>query len=166
MDIQGSCYCGRVHFRAVSRTPYPYMRCYCSICRKSAGGGGYAINIMAEADSLHIEGGQHVGYHHGRIDDTDRPGHLLPSPGKRYFCSHCGSALWVADPRWPQSVYPFASAVDTALPVPPEVVHIMLDFAAPWVQVPKGDNHRHFKRYPDESILVWHQRQGLYQGSE
>jgi len=23
------------------------MRCYCSICRKTAGGGGYAINLGA-----------------------------------------------------------------------------------------------------------------------
>ena len=163
MDIEGSCYCGRVRFRAVSYTPYPYMRCYCSICRKSAGGGGYAINIMAEADSLQFEGGEHLHYHHGRIEDTQRGRQMVASPGKRYFCKHCGSAAWVSDPRWPQWVFPFASAVDTALPTPPETVHIMLDFTAPWVQVPQGEGHRHFQRYPDESILEWHRRHGLYQ---
>ena len=60
MEIKGSCYCGRVNFTAVSKTPYPYMRCYCSICRKTAGGGGYAINIMAQADTFKVEGEAHV----------------------------------------------------------------------------------------------------------
>jgi len=59
-------------------------------------------------------------------------------------------------------VYPYASAVHTPLPVPSEQVHIMLDFKAPWVEVPTGENHQHFKRYPDESIEDWHRRHGLY----
>lgn len=48
MELQGSCRCGGVKFSCLSHTPYPYMRCYCSICRKLAGGGGFAINIMAQ----------------------------------------------------------------------------------------------------------------------
>ena len=39
MRLAGSCHCGRVRFRLESHTPYPYMRCYCSICRKTQGGG-------------------------------------------------------------------------------------------------------------------------------
>ena len=46
MRLEGSCRCGAISFSVDSHTPYPYQRCYCSICRKSAGGGGYAINIM------------------------------------------------------------------------------------------------------------------------
>ena len=45
MRLEGSCRCGAISFSVESHTPYPYQRCYCSICRKSAGGGGYAINI-------------------------------------------------------------------------------------------------------------------------
>jgi hypothetical protein len=30
--------CGAVRFRVRSRHPYPYQRCYCSICRKTQGG--------------------------------------------------------------------------------------------------------------------------------
>ena len=33
----------------VGRTPYPFMRCYCSICRKTQGGGRCTINIMGDA---------------------------------------------------------------------------------------------------------------------
>ena len=39
MKLAGSCSCGAVKFTVASQTPYPYMRCYCSICRKTAGGG-------------------------------------------------------------------------------------------------------------------------------
>jgi hypothetical protein len=67
----------------------------------------------------------------------------------------------VFDPRWPEWVYPFASAIDTPLPKPPEEVELMLDFAAPWADVPEGPRHTHFARYPDESIIDWHRKRGL-----
>ena len=162
MQIEGSCYCGRVRFSAVSHTPYPYMRCYCSMCRKTAGGGGYAVNIMAQADTFEVQGNQHVATHINWVDDDSQPGRLTESPGKAYYCRDCGSALWSGDPRWPQWVYPYASAIDTPLPRPPETVHVMLDFAAPWVEIPRGQGHQHFRRYPDESIEDWHKRHGLY----
>jgi len=161
MKLVGGCYCGVVSFSVMSHTPYPYMRCYCSFCRSTSGSGGYGINIMAEADTLAVEGEQFLSSHHGKYHDkvTDE---LVESPGLRYFCSTCGSPLWAADPRWPQWIYPYASAVHTPLPTPPEAVHIMLDFRAPWVEVPTGVTHRHFDRYPDESIADWHRRLGLY----
>ena len=45
----------------------------------------------------------------------------------------CGSALWLYDKRWPDLVHPFASAIDTPLPVPPRSTHLML-IKAPWVE--------------------------------
>ena len=36
MRLEGSCRCGAISFSVDSHTPYPYQRCYCSICRKSA----------------------------------------------------------------------------------------------------------------------------------
>ena len=54
--LEGSCHCGAVRFSVESTTPTPYMRCYCSICRKTAGGGGYAINIMGRQETLKVEG--------------------------------------------------------------------------------------------------------------
>jgi hypothetical protein len=163
MNIQGSCYCGRVRFSAVSHTPYPYMRCYCSICRKTGGGGGYAINIMAQADTLKVEQDGTLEFHQALTEHEEVPGQMTQSPARRYFCGRCGSALWLADPRWAQWFYPFASAIDTPLPKPPETLHIMLDFAAPWVEVPRGDDDIRFPRYPQESIIDWHKRHGLYQ---
>ena len=60
MRLEASCHCGAVRFSVNSRTPRPYMHCYCSICRKTAGGGGYAINIMGEAGTLKVEGAEHL----------------------------------------------------------------------------------------------------------
>ncbi len=79
MEIEGSCYCGQVKFTAVSHTPYPYMRCYCSMCRKTAGGGGYSINIMAQADTFKVEGEAHAAVHDCWTDDDEHPGKLRTS---------------------------------------------------------------------------------------
>jgi hypothetical protein len=154
MNLKGSCHCGKVKFSLRSRSPYPYIRCYCSICRKTQGGGGYAINIMGEARTLKVRGKKYLGIYRARIDGKK-------SPGRRHFCSRCASALWVFDPRWPENVYPFASAIDTRLPVPRETVHAMLDFAASWVNIPKGKSEVHCRDWPEEAILDWHRRHRL-----
>jgi hypothetical protein len=130
------------------------MYCYCSICRKTAGGGGYAINLGGLSDTLVVEGEENITVYQARI-----VGEL--SPARRNFCSICGSALWVFDPRWPELVHPFASAIDTPLPKPPEKVRIMLNYAAPWCEIPSGENEKHFPEGPDESLADWHHRHGL-----
>ena len=160
MKLKGSCSCGAVTFSVASQTPYPYMRCYCSICRKTAGGGGYAINIMGGAASLKVKGKKSLSAFRARIrDGGSKRGKL--SLARRHFCSKCGSALWVWDPRWPEHIYPFASAIDTKLPKPPEEVEIMLAYAAPWSEVPRGRGHTHFREYPKEGIADWHAKRGL-----
>lgn len=162
MQLDGSCRCGAVRFSVESHTPYPYMHCYCTICRKTDGGGGYAINIMGDGATLKVEGEDNLATWRAPLAETEEGGSGL-SPARRRFCRTCGSALWLEDPRWAENVYLFASAIDTPLPAPPERVHIMLDFAAPWVDVPQGPGETHFARYPEESILDWHRRHGLYQ---
>jgi hypothetical protein len=160
MKLEGSCHCGAVRFTVESHTPYPFMRCYCSICRKTAGGGGYAINIMGDARTLKVRGRGSIGIYRARLTE---PGNKrrTRSSGRRHFCVKCASALWVADPQWPEWVYPFASAIDTPLPKPKEDVELMLNYAAPWADVPTGRGHVHFDEYPDESIADWHRKRGL-----
>ena len=160
MRLEGSCHCKAVRFTVETHTPYPFMRCYCSICRKTAGGGGYAINIMGDADTLKVRGRANVRIYHALLDES-HGARRKRSPGQRHFCSKCASALWIADPRWPDCVYPFASAIDTPLPAPPQDVEMMLDYAAPWADVPKGRGHRHFREYPQSSIADWHRERGL-----
>ena len=38
---------------------------------------------------------------------------------------------------------------------------LMLDYAAPWADVPAGRTHAHFAEYPEESIADWHRKRGL-----
>lgn len=158
MHLEGSCRCGAVRFSLDSPTPVPFMHCYCNICRKSAGGGGYAINLGGDFRTLKVEGEQSVGVWQATIEEGGR---TRQGTARRHFCTHCGTALWVYDPTWPELVHPFASAIDTPLPEAPEKVHIMLDFKAPWVPVPSGPGHVHFARYPEESLEDWHRRHGL-----
>jgi len=156
MLLEGSCHCGAVKFSVESHTPQPFMRCYCSICRKTAGGGGYAINVMGDSATLKVEGEDDVSVYRVKQENGTE------SPLRRHFCRHCGTALWCFDPRWEQWVYPFASAIDTPLPVPPERVHLLLNSAAPWVQVPEGPGETCFDEYPEESIEDWHKCRGLW----
>ena len=149
MKLSGSCHCQSVRFTVESNTPYPYQRCYCSICRKTQGGGGYAINIMGLAKTLTVEGEEHIRIYHARTEKGQ-------SEMERRFCGNCGSALWVYDDRWPDLVHPFASAIDSPLPKAPEIVHLMTDFAAEWVEIERGERHTHFAHYPDKSIEDWH----------
>ena len=104
MLLEGSCHCHAVRFSLQSKTPVPYMHCYCSICRKTAGGGGYAINLGGDAETLTVTGKRHIKVYRARLEDGSE------SPAERRFCNRCGSALWVWDPRWPELIHPFASA--------------------------------------------------------
>jgi hypothetical protein len=158
--LEGSCHCGAVTFRLESAHPYPFNLCYCSICRKTAGGGGYAINLGGDFRTLEVEGDSNITVYRAKNEDPET-GEVTVSPGERRFCRLCGSALWVWDPRWPELVHPFASAIDTELPSPPERTHLMLDFKASWVDTGSDPQDKFFPRYPDESIAAWHERQGL-----
>ena len=157
MKLEGSCHCQKVTFSLESSTPYPYMRCYCSICRKTAGTGGYAINIGGEFKSLKIKGKENISVYQAMIIDR-KTGDTAQSLAQRNFCKHCGTALWLWDPRWPELVHPHASAIDTALHVPPQHVHIMLDSRAAWVEPQIEDEDLQFDAYPDESLAAWHER--------
>ena len=160
MLLEGSCHCRSVTFNVSSRHPYPFNLCYCSICRKTAGGGGYAINLGAEAATLQVTGSDHVKVYMARIRNPEDE-EARQSVAERHFCGECGSALWVWDPRWPELLHPFASAIDSELPEPPERVHLMLDFRREWVPLTPGPGDRLCPRYPDESIAAWHERRGL-----
>jgi hypothetical protein len=159
MQLEGSCHCGAVHFSLHSATPCPYQRCYCSICRKTQGGGGYAINIGGDARTMKVKGGDDISIYHAMMRQSGQRTHA--STAARHFCRRCGSALWLFDPEWPELIHPFASAIDTPLPTPPEHTHLMLDFKPSWVEVNAGKKDKQFGVYPKESLAGWHERLGL-----
>jgi hypothetical protein len=159
MLLSGSCHCGKVSFKLVSRHPYPFNICYCEICRKTAGGGGYAVNLGGEASSLDVEGEKYLSIYKATLVDKDVGPYV--SSAERNFCKACGSALWLWDPAWPELIHPFASAIDSELPSTPEKTHLMTAYKASWVTIANGKEDQLFLEYPDESIADWHKRLGL-----
>jgi hypothetical protein len=163
MQLDGSCHCGAVRFTLESPHPYPFNLCYCSICRKTTGGGGFAINISGAHETLVIEGRENLRVYQAMVQ---YPGESTPhkSPGRRHFCVLCGSHLWMWDPRWPELVHPLASAIDTPLPAPPERTHLLLESKAPWVQPRADPQDKLYQGLPEESIAAWHERLSLVNG--
>ncbi len=141
MLLQGSYHCGAVSFSVNGHGPQPYQRCYCTICRKASGAGGFAINLLAVSRALN--NGEPLKYH-------------------RSFCQNCGSHLWVRNENWPGLVHPLPSVVDTPLPKPAHFVAMMSDSAAPWMELHVGDHIERCPEYPPQSIEAWHRSRGLW----
>ncbi len=160
MLLEGSCHCEAVKFSLESAHPYPFSLCYCSVCRKTAGGGGQVINLSGDYETLEVEGQQAIQVYQAKLRDHET-GELTISLAQRNFCSLCGSALWLWDPRWPKLIHPFASVIDTELPIPPERTHLMLAFKPSWVIPHTDPQDKRFDHYPDESIAHWHERLNL-----
>lgn len=158
LTLHGACRCGKVSFSVDSHAPVPFMRCYCSICRKTAGGGGYAINLHADMRTLKVEG--ETAIFHATLDDGR--GGCRISTGERHFCNQCASALWVFSPEYPELVHPFASAIDSELPKAPSLVHMMLASKASWVVPQVGPEDECYDEYPDDALEDWHRRHGLW----
>lgn len=168
MLMEGSCHCGAVSFSAESHTFYPYMHCYCSICRKTSGCGGFGINLRAEYDSLKIQGEEKIGTYQAWMN----PERTERSPGFRNFCRECGTALWVWDPRWPEMFHPHASCIDTALPKAPERFHVLIENAPDWVPLPEPSDTDTLYNFSGqsieeiidsmESLEQWHKNRGLW----
>ena len=155
MHLEGSCHCGAVTYEVDAPHPVPFMRCYCTICRKTAGTGGFAINLGADHRTLRVTGRRHLRVYRATMPDG------RTSTGERHFCARCGSALWLWDPSWPDLVHPHAGSVDTPLPEPPAHVHMMLGSRAAWVQVEGKPGDTRCEAYPDESLAAWHARHGV-----
>ena len=131
MKIHGSCHCQAIRYEVDSNRPYPYQKCYCSICRKTSGGEGYRALMSPD--------GRQSNHHHR-------------------FCRHCGSHLWAWNKAWPELLHPVASSVDSALPKSPYYTHIMLKYKPDWIETFVSTDDLCFGEYPNESIAEWHER--------
>ncbi|MCJ1368310.1 hypothetical protein MMC16_007452 [Acarospora aff. strigata] len=159
MKLDASCQCGGVEFTLQSNTPVPYQFCACSICRKIGGYSG-AVNIGGIHDSLQITKGLDLIKRYNATADRGTP-QEKKLESERAFCSNCSSPLWVFDRHWPELVHPFASAIDTPLPVPEEMVCIKADSKPEWARWPEGQKSVH-RDYGKDSLEEWHRERGLY----
>lgn len=69
--------------------------------------------------------------------------------------------LWLYDPTWPELIHPFASAIDTELPIPDEMVCVKGDSKPDWVRWPEGKKNIHV-HYGETSIEGWHKKHGHF----
>ena len=69
--------------------------------------------------------------------------------------------LWLWDHHWPELIHPFASAIDTELPVPDEMVCCLGNSKPDWVRWPEGKKQV-YEVYGEDSIEGWHKKHGLY----
>lgn len=69
--------------------------------------------------------------------------------------------LYLYDPTYPDLIHPFASAIDTPLPVPSEMRCIKGADKPEWVRWPEGKKSV-FKEYGESSLEEWHREKGLY----
>lgn len=152
MKLQESCHCQAVTFTVEASSYLPFNRCYCSICRKTAGAGGFAINLGADFTTLEVQGSDAIRSYSAIIDGKQ-------SQAQRSFCGTCGSQLWLWDPRWPELVHPHASAIDTELPVATRHWHMMTGCRAKWAAPDVAAGDRVFEEYPDMSLADWHERE-------
>ena len=109
---------------------------------------------------MNVIGKRYLRIYRARLPNHGSNGTHLSS-ARRYFCAHCGSALWAWDPTWPELVHPHASAIDTPLPVPSENVHCLVGSKAPWAKIEGEPNDPCFEHYPSMSLAQWHQSKGL-----
>lgn len=70
--------------------------------------------------------------------------------------------LWLWDKHWPELIHPFASAIDTDLPIPDELVCVRGDSKPAWVRWPEGKKSVFEGFNGDVSIEDWHKQKGLW----
>ena len=157
--LEGSCQCGAVEFTVESNTPVPYQLCACSICRKCGGYSG-SVNLGGHSSSLKVTKGEQHLKKYVAVRDRGKPTESKCT-SQRNFCGECGSMLWLWAPEWPELVHPFASAIDTELPVPDEMVCVRGDSKPDWVRWPEGKKQVH-QAFGRDSIEGWHKKHGLY----
>ncbi|KAI8872650.1 hypothetical protein GQ42DRAFT_65318 [Ramicandelaber brevisporus] len=140
--FEGSCACGSVHYTAETDTPAPYLKCYCSICRKSAGSGGYAVFIRTLGSKFNITSGHASIGHYRAAKDSSLPKDKQELfPLSRSYCTECGTYLFFRhfENREEGEVYLFASSIDNVkdVPVAPVSYHIFLAGAPEWAKPDK-----------------------------
>jgi hypothetical protein len=115
MQLEGSCHCGAVSFSLTSAHPYPYQRCYCSICRKTQGGGGLCdqYRLVMPAASKCARPQEHQRFTMRLLKGEGEQRAHRSSCRAAFLLAVCGSGLWLFSPEWPELIHPFASAVDT-----------------------------------------------------
>ncbi|MEP6654517.1 MAG: GFA family protein, partial [Myxococcales bacterium] len=70
---------------------------------------------MGIRKTLKVHGKQHLRAYHAHIRTFGEKGKTTRiGKADRWFCTACGTHLYLTDDRWPAGVWPHAAAIDTA----------------------------------------------------
>jgi hypothetical protein len=118
------------------------------------------VNLGGIANSLKVSKGEELIKKYSAIKSRGTPNEQRCS-SERNFCSNCSTMLWLWDHNYPELIHPFASAIDTDLPVPKEMVCVMGNSKPEWVRWPEGMKSTH-ETFGGDSLEEWHKKQGLF----
>jgi hypothetical protein len=124
----GHCLCRAVEY-AFTGTPLWIAHCHCESCRRATS-AAFATYVGVKLDQFNYLKGEPAMYE--------------SSPGaKRYFCSHCGSALAFIGERWPGEVHLYAGSLAKPEAIAPRG-HMHTAEQLPWADV--ADDLPRFER--------------------
>ncbi len=132
---EGGCHCGAVRY-AFSKAPELTFYCHCRDCQRTSG-GPFSVELMLDGSDFTISGPM------GSYVVTGDSGKLVT----RWFCSECGSGLYLEAEADPGYVFVKAGTLDDAGWVAPDM-HIYTATKQPWLTL--GDQLPRHAALPEE----------------
>ncbi|WPN49506.1 MULTISPECIES: GFA family protein [unclassified Pseudomonas] len=121
--LNGSCLCGNVQYSTLA-VPLMTAVCHCKDCQKQSG-SAFSVNVVVPADGFEVQGQSLSSY-------SSKGGSGLPV--QRFFCSHCGSALYTSLMAMPGLFAVKAGTLSDASTLTP-ALNMWCASAQPWVAI-------------------------------
>lgn len=129
--LTGGCGCGAVRFE-VSEPLVSSIYCHCTRCQRRTGTAA-SVSARAQPGSFRIVAGE------------DKLKAWKPDGGaEKWFCGHCGSAMFSRVPGDPDVLGIRLGAFDSDPGIRP-TAHQFVAYAAPWEEIPDDG----LPRYPE-----------------
>jgi hypothetical protein len=119
--LTGSCFCKAVQYRITSAVPLA-INCHCNSCKK-AGGGAFSSLAVIREKRLEIISGEKSLTDFRLGEDVDK-----------YFCRHCGTAIFNRNKRYPGRCMVAIGSLDNPESVPP-TANIHCENMLDWVKL-------------------------------
>ena len=132
---EGGCHCGSVRYTC-SGAPDLTFFCHCNDCQRTTG-TPFSVELMISSDSFDVEG--ELGTY-TVLGDSGKQVH-------RYFCSKCGSGIYLEGDADPGFVFLKVGTLDDASWVKPDM-HIYTKAKQPWMEL--GDELPRYEKAPEE----------------
>ena len=125
MEYEGGCHCGAIRYHGTG-DPELTFYCHCRDCQRTTG-SPYSMELMIAEDGLAIEGTLSSYVVTG---DSGKP-------VTRWFCSACGSGIYLESAADPGYLFLKVGSLDDASWVKPEM-HIYTAAKQPWTKLSDG----------------------------